>query len=192
MAAFNPYSAPEADSDEATPAVTTGSGEGLWRDGQRLVMRKMALLPDVCVVCNAPAGGFMLRRKLYWHSPVWYLTFFLNLVIYLIVALIVRKRVDVRVGLCPVHRARRRNCIAIVWTLCLAALLLPFLAGALDSDSSALAFLAAGMVILTAGLVGVFGASVVRAKRIDDQFAWLAGVSPAFLATLPDWRGRPS
>src|SRR5436309_2493776 len=72
----------------------------IWRSGPLLVMSQGARLPDRCVKCNAPANGQRLTRKLYWHSPYLYLLILLNLLIYALVAIFVRKKARVEIGLC--------------------------------------------------------------------------------------------
>ena len=63
--------------------------------------------PDRCVICNCPAEGFRLKRTAYWHPGWVYLLILISIVIYAVVALIVRKSVRLEYGLCPKHKARR-------------------------------------------------------------------------------------
>lgn len=186
MAEFNPYAAPAHDVGMQPRERADG---GLWRSGRLLVMDKTTPLPDACVVCAAPADGFTLRRRLFWHSRWWYLMILINLLVYVIVAMAVRRRADIRVGLCAAHRGRRRMWIALAWSLAVAAVALPFALAHLGDDAAAVVVAALPLLLLAAGLVGVYGARVVYPKRIDDEFAWIGGVSPALLATLPEWRG---
>lgn len=191
MADFNPYAAPETDivqrpRDDGDPAAR------LWRDGTLLVMDKTATLPEHCIVCNAPATGRPLRRRLSWHSGWWYLLALVNVLVYAIVAMIIQKKADIRVGLCDVHRFRRRMWMTIAWLLVLAAVLLPIILAVVANDDAA--GLGCGLaipIVLVAGLIGILGTRVVRATRIDETWAWLAGVSPDLLATLPEWSPGP-
>jgi hypothetical protein len=48
-----------------------------------------------------------IKRTFYWHPPAWYLLIFLNILIYAIVALAVRKKAVLEVWLCERHRCRR-------------------------------------------------------------------------------------
>src|SRR5438105_983048 len=96
----------------------------LWRSGRVLVMGQGASLPDRCVKCNAPAHGQRLVRKLYWHSPFLYLLILASILIYAIVALIVRKRARVEIGICDSARFQRRLEIALGWLLGLGGLVL--------------------------------------------------------------------
>ncbi len=158
----------------------------LWRSGRVLVMSQGAGLPDRCVKCNAPANGQRLLRKLYWHSPYIYLVILLNLIIYAIVAIIVRKKARVEIGLCDAHRRQRWLAIGLGWLLGLSGLVL-VIVGFAPGGSAGVVVL--GLVAFIAGLVlGVVKGPVISAKRISPQFVWIKGVCPAYLETLPEWR----
>lgn len=88
---------------------------GLWRDKRAVVLGARAELPDRCVKCNAPGEGRRLKRNLYWHPPAWYLLILVNLLVYAVAALAVRKRATIEVGLCEAHRIRRWMHIGIAW-----------------------------------------------------------------------------
>lgn len=167
--------------------VATGSLSELWRSGNLLVLRKDAFLPDRCVKCNQPANGFKLPRKLSWHTPWLYLLILPSLLIYIIVALIVSKKARLEIGLCQEHRQRRRRDLAIAWLIFVLSLVAFGAAAALSNGWLALAGVSLLLVAIVYGAVRV---PPVQAKRIDNQFLWLKGVSPAFLATLPEFRGH--
>jgi peptidoglycan/LPS O-acetylase OafA/YrhL len=192
MSDFNPYAPPAADSTVTSRGSVSHDGPGLWRERSLLVMDKTATLPvDRCIVCHEPATGRPLRRKLSWHSPWWYLLVLFNLVVYAIAAMIVRRKVDLRVGLCDLHRTRRRRSIALAWTLIVVAFfLLGYVALNPVTDAPMAALMALALLsLLVGGLVAVYGPRVVTAKQIDDRYAWIGGVSSKLLDTLPDWSG---
>ena len=120
MNELNPYAPPAADVD----SVRSESAHGFWREGDVLVMAsgQSVVLPDRCIHCNQPAGGFKLKRTVYWHNPALYLLIVISALIYVIVALIVRKSVRLEVGLCQRHRSRRRLGLALLFV----GLLSPF------------------------------------------------------------------
>lgn len=195
MSDFNPYAPPADISDSGGSGRRWGGaddGGGLWRERSLLVMDKTATLPvDRCIVCDAPATGRPLRRKLFWHSPWWYLLVLFNLVVYAIAAMIVRRKVDLRVGLCDTHRSRRRWWIALAWSLVLGAigLLAIGLTTRLTDGTAASLIGLAVLGFLAGGIIGIYGVRVVTAKQIDDRYAWIGGVSSKLLDTLPDWSG---
>ena len=191
MADHNPYAPPEADRRDASRwgGRWEDSGAGLWQDRGLLVVDNGAGLPPRCVVCNAPASGAPLPRTLSWHPAGWYLLVLFNVLVYAIVAMIVRKTATIHVGLCDRHRARRRLWIAIAWALfaiafALPACLMPFGDGAVFVGGMLLPPL-----LIAAGLCGILGARVVHAKKIDGERAWVAGACSDFLAELPQWDG---
>jgi len=158
------------------------SGSGLSRDGKVLVATKNAVFPDRCVKCNAPANGYQLKRKLSWHHPAYYVIIVIcNILIYVVVALIVRKTAEYRVGVCPIHRSKRRNAILIGWG---GFLLGTFaLVGAAMEESGILAI--AGLVLLVAGIIyGIVGSQIISPKRIDESYAWLQGAGSEFLDSI--------
>jgi uncharacterized membrane protein YeaQ/YmgE (transglycosylase-associated protein family) len=188
---FNPYRAPDA----ATPRGKHPLDEGIWREGKFLLMTKRALLPDRCVKCDEPADGYRLKRNLSWHPQVYYLLVLLHLIIYLIVALIVRKQAKILVPLCPRHRSGRYRDILIGWVGSLAGIAL-IIASIASQDSWPQEMRWAGglggSVLLLASLIyGSVRARIVVPKRIDESTVLLKGVCRAFLARFPD-AGAPA
>ena len=158
----------------------------LWRQGRTLVMRLDAVLPDRCVKCNAPVNGAKLPRNIYWHHPGLFLLIFLNLLIYVIVALIVRKRAKISVGICEKHRSIRMKAIAAAWLLALLGIGL--LVGGIVSENGWL--VTSSIILLLAGFIyGVVRGRIVTPRRIDKEHVWLNGVCAEYLENLPDWNG---
>ncbi|MEI7729383.1 MAG: DUF4339 domain-containing protein [Verrucomicrobiota bacterium] len=162
-------------------------GAALWRSGKYLVMKKGGTLPDRCIKCNAPAEGYQLRRKLSWHNPLLYVLIFVcNPLIYILVAAVVSKRAVVGVGLCPAHRERRRKQITINLGLCAAGF---FMIGAGIAFNSVAVGVLGGVVLLGCLIFAVIITNVVAAGKIDDQYARMRGVCPAYLESLDKWMG---
>lgn len=175
----------------ATPVAFQPAG--VWRDGATLVAHRNATFPDRCVKCNAAADGKRWNRKLYWHHPAFYLLIiFPGLLIYVIVALCIRKSAKVSVGLCRKHRAVRRNGILLGWLIGLLGI-----SGMIGSVMVAdvriyrnstvpLWMLLGGIALFLFGLIwGMIRSRVVAPTRIDEQYVWLRGAGPAFLGELP-------
>ena len=163
-----------------------GGRLNVWRQGPTLVMHRDAELPDRCVKCNTPANGGKLRRNLYWHHPGLYLLILLNLLIYLIVALIVRKRAKITLGLCEKHRSTRVWAISSAWILVLLGVGL--LVGGIVNVNGWLAL--TGVILLLGGAIyGAVRGRIVTPRRIDKEHVWLNGVCAEYLDNLPDWNG---
>jgi hypothetical protein len=166
------------------PSIGT-TGEGIWRDGKTLVMSKDAVLPDRCVKCNVFTNE-RLTRKLSWHHPAIYILLLVAWLIYLIVAMVVRKRATVELGLCEEHKAKRRTFIWITLLMILGGVAGFFLAIAAEDGTPALI----GSLLLIAGIFfGVFTIRVTYPSKIDDRFVWLKGVNADYLDQFPPWPG---
>jgi hypothetical protein len=181
MAADNPYAPPIA-SDEG-PAISGGAGGELFRDGDFLVARDGAPFPDRCVRCNQSAQGFRLKKTFYWHPPSWYLLILVSILVYAIVAMVVRKKASFQLALCPQHRSRRRLLVGLGLGLPLLGLAIVLLTG---GDPASLWALFLG--VLVGAIVGIVGAQILTPKKIEDGYAYLKGAHPRFLATLPALR----
>jgi hypothetical protein len=156
----------------------------VWRDKSVLVVSKGASLPDRCVKCNSPAYGVRLKRKLSWHHPALYILIFIALLVYLIVAMILRKTATVEIGLCEQHAAKRRKAVVVTWLLVLVGVL--GIVGSIVAEDGTYALI--GFLLLIAGIIyGIVVARVVAPSRIDDRFVWLKGVNKDYLNALPAW-----
>jgi hypothetical protein len=184
MDQHNPY-APSAAS-LAGAAVTPTEVGGTWRDGAVLVLSRDASLPSRCIKCNEPAAEPTKARKVYWHSSWIYLLVLLNILIYALVAIIVRKKAVVAPGLCSVHKRHRRVGIAVAWTVLLAGLALLCI-GVSKGDSAGVG---GGIILmLVSALVGVLVSRILRANRIDAKYVRLKGCGSAFLDSMPPFPG---
>jgi predicted RNA-binding Zn-ribbon protein involved in translation (DUF1610 family) len=169
---------------------------GIWRDGKKLVMSKTAELPNVCVKTNLPADGW-LRRKMYWHQPALYVLLVISPVIYAIVALIVRQKADIRVGLCAERLNRRRWIMAGAWLVALAGVGLFVMgirladAGPRPDDVAPFLMLGGVLVAVIAAIVGITLTRIVRPERITKEYVWISGIHPEYLASFPDFPGEP-
>jgi len=157
----------------------------IWRKDSLLVMTKEALLPHRCIKCNAPADE-QLKRKLTWHHPALYLLALASLLIYVVVAMVVRKTATVNVGLCEDHAAARRRNLAITWTLGL--LCIGGFAAAIMFEDGTFALLGIFLLLATA-IYGIVTLRVVVPTKIDDYFVWMKGINGNYLQEFPEWRG---
>lgn len=174
----NPYQ-PSA----ASLHVGQHSSDGAyWRENDLLVTDLHAVLPPRCIKCGALARLPMKEHTYQWHHRALLLVLVLNLVIYAVIAAIVRKRAKVTAGLCDAHTARRTRDIRIAWGAALAGLVMVI--AAVSADWGWLA--ACGGVVMVGAYIG--GAMVARTLmpvRIDARRAMLKGCAPAFLHQLP-------
>jgi hypothetical protein len=129
-----------------------------------------------------------MRVRLSWHSPLAYLGLLGGLLPYIIVALIMTKRLEVRVGICQRHIQRRRVLMLVATLGFLLGVVLVGVAFAGKSPNGALVLL--GMLVILFSLItAVVGPRVVWPSRIEGDLAWVKGVCPEYLDSLPEFEG---
>lgn len=155
------------------------SQEWLRKENGVAVAPLNAPWPDRCVKCNTPAQGYRLKQTVYWH-PAWvYLLILPGVLIYAVVAAVIRKPYTGYVGVCPKHRARRTLLRTAGVFLMLASI------GSCATGLDSTAMMGLGVFGIVAGLVFVqIGQFVIRPKKITDGYAWLK-CGKAFTASLP-------
>lgn len=176
------------------------AGSAAWQEGNTLVVLKGTYVCDRCVKCGQPAAGGPIKRTLYWHPWGYYLIILIGLplyalgvLLYVLVALMVREKGTVFVGLCAAHRKRRLIGLLSAWTLALGGIALmcsgainpPRSTGGSSSSTVQMWFVLGGMTMLLGGIVVGFALPIVRARKIDQHYIWLRGAGREFLATLP-------
>jgi hypothetical protein len=205
MPDVNPYQSPLSSEEllrqlDVVPAMVVEENpfaRGLFRKGNQLVMHKRAALPDRCVKSNDPADGWRLRRNLSWHHPMIFILVLVSLLIYVIVALIVRKKATIYVGLSEPWFRIRRRAIAIGWGTALSGLAMIVLAAFLSDmwgpsgDWLVFVIPVAVLMIIGGAIYGILRSQIVSPARITDDYVWLKGIHPAFLAELPEWPYEP-
>jgi len=176
----NPYAPPvSSPHDLATPDASVE----IVRDGEVLIARDGTAFPDRCVRCNEPTDGFRFWKTFSWHLPAWYALALLSIFIYVVVALVVRKKASFELALCPRHRSRRQWGFAIGFGLPIVAFMMM-----MATEENLLAFWAFLLALLVGAVVGIVGTRVLTCKKIDDGYAYLKGAHPQFLASFPALR----
>jgi hypothetical protein len=184
-ASVDPYAAPRSTRIVGGPAFP-GFGEpqgGCWRSERLVVMERGAELPERCVRCNAPARE-RITKTLYWHNP-WLYLLLVAWLLYLVTALLVRKRARIAVPLCPRHLKRRRTAIIVSWLAVLAGFAAIVVAAAAASPDAAWVYQVAPVAVFGALVAAIYAHRVLMPKRIDDRHVWLRGAAPEFLNSLP-------
>ena len=158
----------------------------VWRSDALLVMTKQASLPDRCVKCNAPTTTH-LRRKLQWHHPALYLVILVSILVYWIVAMVVRKTATVNLGLCKEHFESRK--LSMIITVLLAFVAFLTCTAGVQFESPLLFIVGFGLVV-AAVVYGSITIRVVTPTKIDEHFVWIKGVDPSYLQEFPEWHHR--
>ena len=170
----------------AVPAMATAA----YRQGNKLVIPQGAPLPPYCVKCAQPVTGEFFRKKFQWHNPLLFLIAVISPIIYIIVAMILMKRVELLVPMCDEHRERRKKFLIATWVLALGfipgGILIGVLVGnAADSDTGAAVGLLVGFLMFVGAIVAGIKAAVMRPKEITPTSATFTGLCEPFLAHLP-------
>jgi|SRR4051812_41174101 hypothetical protein len=171
--------------DGAATCVTCGKAlvqpvGTLQRSGNELVVSRGAVLPAYCVKCGQASDG-TIKRNFSWH-PAWVYVLAVSPIIYIIVALIISKRMALEVPLCSTHRGQRKTRMMIGLGLLLGCIPLGIAIGASGSgdDLVGVGFLV-GFAAFIAGCVVLIMSRVMSAKEINEGGGRFGGISPAFL-----------
>ncbi len=163
--------------------VTPTGNISASRDGKKVMTYNQKSLPPRCYKCNHAIVEPPMKRKLYWHPVGYYLLILVNVILYAVVAMVVRKRASVELYLCAQHSKRRKYFIIGGWSG--TALGIAMLIVGISEDIGVLTAIGF-LVIFLAILVGLRGASLTRATRIKGDTVWLSGAGKEFLASLPE------
>jgi hypothetical protein len=159
-----------------TPALAT-------RRGRDLVVPRSASLPAHCLKCGT-AASIPWRKKFYWHNSWVYFLILLNLLIYIIVAVVVRKQMELNLPLCDAHHADRKR-YRLLGTLMLIGFVPAGLV--LGANFSETLGWTTGALMFVAGLVFWQMSTLgIRASKIDEAGGVFRGASKAFLDMLPE------
>jgi hypothetical protein len=154
-----------------------------WRSGDAVVLPVGGTFPARCVKCNRAPQGAPAKRTLAWHQP-WLYALLVSPVIYIIVALLVRKTAKVEVPICDEDRSRWRMWVTISWVSGLAGLLGIFVAIGMESGTLGLI---AVVTLLTGLFLGPLKATLVTAKKIDRDYVWVRGTCKDYRELLPEF-----
>jgi zinc-ribbon domain len=158
-----------------------------YRQGNKLIVPKGAPLPGYCVKCAQPVTGEFFKKKFHWHNPWLYLIVLISPIIFIIVAAILMKHVELLVPMCDEHRQSRKKFLIATWGLALGFIPGGILAGSLfhDSDTGVAVGLLAGFLMFVGAIVAGIRAVIMQPKEITPASATFTRVCEPFLAMLP-------
>lgn len=162
------------------------TGMRFWRSGKRLMAPLNSTLPRRCVKCNEPTGDSQIKRTLYWHHPGIYLSLLVSILLYVIIAVIFRKKAVINLSMCSTHRASRRKVILTSWLLVFLGVA-AFVFGLIHE--SVWGMVLGGVLFIGAIVYGVVRGRMVYATKITKESVWIGGCKPEFLAQFPEWTG---
>jgi hypothetical protein len=187
MNAHNPYAPSRASLKHGQINEQLHGGVTAWRDKRVMVMLPDAAIPQRCVKCNGAVDEPTKTRQVYWHNPWLYLLLLFNVIIFAIVASIVRKKATVAAGLCTAHKERRRTMLTIMWVGTLGGIVLAFLS--LGSEIGPWGAFTSILLSVGSIIFGMIAGRIVTPTRIDKDYVRLKGCGEAYLDTLPQFPG---
>jgi len=147
------------------------------------------LPPAMCIRCGAPADGKPLTKTYFWHHPALYLLLLGPILIYIIVAMIVRKSIRVTVPLCARHRQRRSVAVTLAWVLPLVGIADAIILPQFNVDAGIVVLICVGLIV--AGIViWAVVATPIRPKKIDQFYGEFSGFSETFLQQFPQFSAQ--
>ncbi len=159
------------------------------RQGKKLIVPaplpgQPAVLPPLCVKCGAPADGKPVDKTFYWHHPALYLAILAGVLIYAILAIVLRKSIKVRVPLCARHAKRRSTAVTLSWVLPLVGIADIFVLSRLNVDGGVIALICAAF-LLTGLVIWAVVANPIRPVFIDATRGEFTGMCATFLEQFP-------
>ncbi len=166
-----------------TRAGAMQTSGGLSKKGNNFVISRGEQLPPRCVKCAEPCTDW-LAKTYTWHSPVLYVLL-ISPLIYIIVALIVRKKFDLAVPLCDAHLGVRKQRLWIGAGLLLGCVPVPILLANMIQGDAIVGFsVLLGFAMFFAGVIFLIMAIPLRATFIDTDSAEFSGAGQPFLAAI--------
>jgi preprotein translocase subunit YajC len=146
-------------------------------------MSKGASLPALCVKCGSSEIA-IVNKDFVWLEPMYYLTLLFGPLIFLIVYLIVRKKVKLSVPLCERHRKlvnrmRVATAVLLIGGPAVEALLIAFA----NPDAAGWGIFLI-LFILLGGIITLRLQRPLTTVRIDDDRVTLKGACDVFLSRL--------
>ena len=192
----NPQEPSQTDSQQAAPSDGPGRRAerneilGFWRDGDVLIVERGAKFPDRCVVCCQPAEPKRLicriRRSI---SQAWTIAFLcINGPLFLVIVSVCLPAVQIKPGLCAIHRGKEtRGRLITGGLICLSVLImfLPLVGFVLlGQDTPAWILLSGGfglLLLFVAIAYGELRKKLLKARKIEKQFVWFEGAHWEFM-----------
>jgi hypothetical protein len=155
-------------------------------------------LPNVCMRCGAPADLYV-QKRFSWRPSWVFILLLVNLLVYLVVALILEKRMKLRAPMCRAHQNHwmKRlifNLIFGVVVLCsfVSIFVVPSALGlGRGQEDAIVGWICGGTLVLLLGwLVAniIIEQFMIRPEEITDRDMRLKGVHESFREALANWR----
>jgi hypothetical protein len=149
--------------------------------GRALVAPLQTQLPEVCVFTGGTEDLVRVKQRLTWHHPAIYLTVFWGLIIYVILALALRKTADVTYFMTRAEKKRRTIWHLCNWGIFLSTILWLVLGAATKWHWS---YWVAPVSFLASIVCYFLNVRLLYPQKIDDHCAEIRGISKDVLGKL--------
>ena len=188
----NPFTPPTETSNPYAPPVEASAPPAIpsdvfyFRDGDYLVIRDGAELPNVCLRTNEPAGEGSWRKKrtMTWNPPWVFILILVNILVLILVALLTQKKAKMTYSLSAASRASIVKKRGIAFVLLLATVGLFYVGFTQLGDLVGVGMLG-GILCLIASLIFFAIADPIKVVKFRDGWFRIKGCSKEFLLTVP-------
>ena len=191
----NPYQTPAGVPPQSAPPQIPAQAKPKTYgvNGQQLVITHRAVLPGVCVKTGTPAHE-KLKKEFMWAPPWLILTVLASPVIYVILFLIMRKKMTIELPLSAEYAAKRKRNVMISNIMIIVCLIIT-IAGIYLTVTDRRINDTMSVIYGSSILVGFLGmlifavvkssvGAVLKPTKIDDQWGWFNGAHPDFLRQI--------
>lgn len=183
QAAANPYQAPA----DLAGALAHGSSRLFYREGDFLVIRDGAELPNRCIHTNeeVPPSGWRKKKQVAW-TPQWvFITILLSPLVLILLGVLLQKKAKITYSMSPAARGRLIRKRLIWLGISALGVAIAVIGGNFLSSDASLIAVFGGILLGFIGIVGslVQNALAVRGHR-DGRFT-LKGCCREYLDSLP-------
>ena len=155
---------------------------GLYQQDGLIVAYKGAAFPDKCICCNAPAEGRLVKKTVFWHTPILLPLLLISFPFYLLLAFSFRRIHTFKIPLCRTHYFQRLALTTIGLILLPGFPILALLA----INGGAPYWFLTGILTSLSGIASLgLGRNPIWASQITTEMATLRGASPDFVKELP-------
>ena len=179
----NPYAPPTAEGQQH-PSQTSLD---YFREGEDLVVRKEARLPEICLRTGEPTTGRMRTKKLSWIPPWTVVVFILIRIVGLICMLVARKTANLTFSLSEEAEAKRKQGLMIGLSVFGIGVAVIVGGVAMESPDGGLIALLGGVAMF----VGIILAAVLhrpyQLRKMAGDYMYLR-LKPVALEAFEDYR----
>lgn len=156
---------------------------GVRAEPPYVVVCDQAVLPARCIKTNELVTDVGMKRKLHWAHPALFLIILVNLLIFLVVYVLVRRPCTIRYFMSPY--AKRRQLLKQLFAV--GVLFVGFFGMFVGTIVDSIEMIVLGVLLLCTGVVllVIFLEAISLVKHKDGEF-WIKGCCPEFVRSIQE------